>query len=600
MSPSARRLRTLGLLAVSALACDPRLPLASRPGSGAALAQAAESALDNLSFTMGPVVYRIPRLIVRGSPLSQSDLAALLDANSSEPLQARVARLSAREIVVPQLVAEQALGASRQVTTYRDIVLSDVTQGRVASAASTGGTFETTGAGPLSSGGFGRIAAGEIDMAGAVALYSERAGTPPPPYRKLYGSFSLDTLTANDADGTQVRVGRLSATDFQARPTPASWGETIKALGALPSEPKPSGAEMAKSLAASADLIDAFRIGTMEAVDVQVSSPKSRDAPNVRIARIAYAGAIEGGRPAEMRLDGMDVTSKDGSARIASIALAGFSLEPTVAGMRSLAGRGLEELDPAEFRKLMPVIGTLRLSGLSFDIPDEGKSASRIRFSIGGVEMTADRLLNGVPTNIAAAVDSLSLPIQPGTKQEGLRELAEMGYQTLDLSAKVAATWHEAANEIRISEASLRGMEMGSIVLRGVLGGVTRDLFSPDSAVAAVALVGATAQRLDLVLQNNGLFDKLTVWQSKAQKKSPEDLRREYGMMASLGISSVLGNSAQAKAVAQAVARFVAKPNRLTLSARTRDPAGLGISDLAGLSEPAALLDKLEVTAAAE
>jgi hypothetical protein len=61
----------------------------------------------------------------------------------------------------------------------------------------------------------------------------------------------------------------------------------------------------------------------------------------------------------------------------------------------------------------------------------------------------------------------------------------------------------------------------------------------------------------------------------------------------------MLGNTASAKTVGQAVARFIAKPGRLVISARSKDPAGLGISDLA-VPQPAALLEKIEITATAE
>jgi hypothetical protein len=36
------------------------------------------------------------------------------------------------------------------------------------------------------------------------------------------------------------------------------------------------------------------------------------------------------------------------------------------------------------------------------------------------------------------------------------------------------------------------------------------------------------------------------------------------------------------------------------ISAETKDPTGLGIADVVALGEPAAILDKLEVTATAE
>jgi hypothetical protein len=115
-----------------------------------------------------------------------------------------------------------------------------------------------------------------------------------------------------------------------------------------------------------------------------------------------------------------------------------------------------------------------------------------------------------------------------------------------------------------------------------------------------VALVGATARNIDLTIENEGLFERLIAREAEKQKRPPEDLRREYGMAAAVGVPATLGNTASAKAIGQAVARFIAKPGRLNISMRTKDPAGLGIADLMSATEPAALLDKLDITATAE
>jgi hypothetical protein len=71
-------------------------------------------------------------------------------------------------------------------------------------------------------------------------------------------------------------------------------------------------------------------------------------------------------------------------------------------------------------------------------------------------------------------------------------------------------------------------------------------------------------------------------------------------MAAAVAVPAMLGGSGQAKAIGQAVARFVAKPGKLSISAKTKDPAGLGIADFAVIGEPGAILEKLEVTATAE
>jgi hypothetical protein len=141
---------------------------------------------------------------------------------------------------------------------------------------------------------------------------------------------------------------------------------------------------------------------------------------------------------------------------------------------------------------------------------------------------------------------------------------------------------------------------MGQVSLKGVIGGVTRDLFDPDPAVATVAAFKATARSLELTAENTGLFDRYLQQEARKQKKTQETLRREYGAAAAFAVPMMLGNSDQAKAVGQAVARFIAKPTRLRITARAKNPDGLGITDLATLSDPAAALETLEIVATTE
>jgi hypothetical protein len=141
---------------------------------------------------------------------------------------------------------------------------------------------------------------------------------------------------------------------------------------------------------------------------------------------------------------------------------------------------------------------------------------------------------------------------------------------------------------------------MGNATLRGVLGNLTKDVFSPDSTVALVALVGATAKSLDLTVENQGLFERALAEAARKQGKAPDDLRREYGMAAAVAVPAMLGGSPAARNLGQAVARFIAKPGRLRISARSKEATGLGVSDMALLGNPSAIFDKLDVTATVE
>ena len=77
-------------------------------------------------------------------------------------------------------------------------------------------------------------------------------------------------------------------------------------------------------------------------------------------------------------------------------------------------------------------------------------------------------------------------------------------------------------------------------------------------ANGAVRGLDKTARSLDIVVRNGGLLERILSQQATAKKRSIDDLRREYGVAAVVAIPVMLGNSPAAKALGQAVARFVA------------------------------------------
>ena len=91
--------------------------------------------------------------------------------------------------------------------------------------------------------------------------------------------------------------------------------------------------------------------------------------------------------------------------------------------------------------------------------------------------------------------------------EDGLKELAALGYKELDLSWLTAASWNAATNELQLRELSMRGANMGSTNLRATIGGVTKDVFSADNAMAIVALLGATVKNADFRIENGGLVE---------------------------------------------------------------------------------------------
>jgi hypothetical protein len=558
-------------------------------------------AVENLTFSLPSVTYRIPRAELRGNTLSPAEISALLDPGSSVPVLERLTRLEASEILLPQVSAEQTVGGIRQETTYRDVRLTGIKDGRVASVVSGGGAFDSSGPAGASRGTFSQMDLTDIDLALAVALYAGTGRAEPDPPKRLYGSFSLEGMKVEDPSGATTGIARLASGEILARVTGPGLGATAQALSALSPDLGRTDVTVRRQIyGLVGDMIAMFDIRSLEATGFTFSD--RRNAANTgRIARLAFTGASEN-RPTEIRLEGLDVVSETGKVRIGSVAVGGLSLTPLLDAARGLAETGPDGTpDPAKLRKLFPSTGSLRVSDIAFEQVGPGPAAdSPGSFAIGTVEITADKPVDDLPSELRFGLRDIGFAVPAAEDAGALKDLAQLGYKRVDASLGIAARWDESRQEILLRDFSLRSPTMGDIAMSGVIGNVSRDAFNPDSAIALVALASAKAKSLDITVDNRGLYERILERQAKRERRSTEDLRREYGVAAAIGVPAMLGNSASARALGAALARFAAKPGTLAIQARAKNEAGLGLVDLTGSPDPTALLERLEIKASAQ
>lgn len=591
--PVSRWLRRLGIVL---LAASFGLP----PGGPARSAE--DFTIENVTVEIEGTTYRLPRIEVTGSELPRSDFAGLFATGAPEGFAIRVERLGAASIVIPELIVEQEVGDQRQVTTYRSIRAEDIRRGSVRRATSTGGTIAITGGGPgPQNGSFGRLTLDAIDLPQAARVAAEKGG-PEVAKKVVYGAFSLDDLKLDSADGSGFGVARLAGSDARARPLREPWNDAVAALAKIKPEGDVAPEERARAFAIFADLLDASSIGAVEATGMWMKLPPGPGSGEIRVARAAYAGG-GAGAPGGLRLEGIGAGGETVRVRIDALSFADYSFAPTRDGLQALSAQTKGPLSPAELRRLVPTIGTIRLTGLS--VEERGGQGAQpgsgpALFGIRDVEFSAGPPVGGIPTTMRIGFSGLTLPVPADAKDDPMRRLRAMGYAGLDLSSMVSAVWNEAASELRIVEISASGRDMGQARLTGLLGNVTREAFSLDAAVALVAMLGATAKSAELTVADEGLAERVLAQEAASRGKSADELRRDWGVMAAVGVPPMLGNGPAAKAIGQALARFVAKPGRLTVSARAKDAEGLGIADVTGVREPAAVLDRLEVSATAD
>jgi hypothetical protein len=596
------------------------LTLALALGSGIS-AGAADFQLDNVRLDLGGFAIAAPRIEVKGSPLEREQFAALLNGSSGDSAVARMSKLTAAEISAPELRFEQTLGPQKQTTIYRDIRFSDVREGRIGRGESTRGTMAVAGAatGPMT-GEILRTSFEALDLRQIARVLTEKAQPGVnEPLVPLFGRFEQDGYTLDMGKAGRMSLGKSSGSGFAAKVGPEPLGEVLSRLVALSDAAEKAAREpesAARPLKTEDDkrmglallsLYDSISYGNGELRDLAMTviTPPTPGAKSetveMKVARIAYgenAPARSG-----FSLEGTSFSGGGGKGQIETISYSGFSLSPMIEELKALLARPDADLDNLDFRKFVPTIGTIRMTGMSVDAPQpprRGQPQQPLRIGLGLMELKSGEQLNGVPTALSLTLDNLLLPVTEGPNNPAARDLIAMGYRMLDLSSRIEMAWDQAKSELGVRSLSLGAANMARLDISGILGNVTKDLFASDLALAQVAALGATVRSMDATLQNFGLLEKLIENQARKARRSPEDLRREYAMMASLGLSAILGPSDAAKTLTAAISRFAAQPRTLTVQASAKSASGLGLADVLTITDPTEIFDKIDLKANAE
>ncbi|PZP67719.1 hypothetical protein [Methylorubrum populi] len=633
MTSSTRR--PVLLRALLASACAVALLAGPAPSAPAAAQEAASAVqdlvLDNVSLAFGDTLVTAPKVTVSGTRLSRDDLLAILKSESKDAKDAskdswpaRLQRLDAGSLTMPELRVERRDGEKRQVVTYRDVAARTIRAGRISELTAAGATLSVEGAPQAGRGSYGRIRAEEVDLTALARLYSE-AGSATTPFLRLYASLAVEAIAFIDERGTTVSIARLTGRDLSGRQTPATWRGAVEALGdgGLAEDDR---AKRARAAGLLADLAEAVSVGSLEATDLKVKEVKGEDPLSFSIGRMSYTGGTE----AAITLADVGFGAKEAQGKVGRLTLTGFSLEPTITALRRLAkapapadaspGKGAapaQDPQEAELRRLTPVIGTLTLSDLGLDLAQAAVAPGPIasgdplkapkpvalpplHIGLRGASMSFGPPKDGVPTESRFSLTGLTMPASAVEGVPGLGSLGLYGYRDLDLDATADTAWSEDKRELSFKELSLSGKDMGRLHLNATLGGIGPEVFDPDAAVSGFAMLSATAKALDLTLENGGLFERFIDAQAKVLSLKPDELRKEYVTASVIGVPVILGNSAAAKAIGAAMGKFVAKPGILSISAKAKSGEGLGMVDVSTAPTPAAVLDKLDVSAKAD
>jgi hypothetical protein len=543
---------------------------------------------ENIEIDVGAMHYTIKRIELSGTSLTKADLDSLLDPKSTVSVADRIGKFSASQIAISEIAMQMTLGDQTEKDSYRDITLNDVVNGRVAKATIGGLTSDLTSpeAGAMHT-TYGPIKITGLDLSLAARIVSEARKSDSEPRSTLYDSLEIGNgKILMEKSNLEVDMGALSASDVRARPLRIPPTSAVTLLAAQDADGK------RQANVFIADIVDSFEVGRLDVADLRLRVTDKDASGTGTIGRISLSQMAHS-KIAEVGFENIAVQAQGSTVKIGALAFRDIDLGE----LRDLA-ESTAAHDSASRGADASIVSEISLTGLDVDAgkaKTETESGRRTRFQLGKLDLISADPVDGIPAHFSAVIDHFTLDLKDASAQWD--ELAALGYDRIDLSSRLEAHFDASKQEFGLENLSLSGIDMGAVKIVCSFGNVSKDLFSADQAQIEAAALSVLIRRIEIKVENSGLFERLIATAAKKSNKSPDEIREAYVAAAAISLPTLLGDGPAAKAVGSAIAKFIAAPKNLRIVAVA--PEGLGAADLVLIKDPNALMSKLSIEAAA-
>lgn len=578
-----------------------------------AWAQGQTVTLSDLRYSMGFGTVVIPRLEVRGTPLAESELRAILDPAAPGDVGARLQRLQAQAALMPEIIVETDLKGQTSRTVYRDVRIANIAAGVVGETTAAGATGESSdpraGAARLSMGAI-RMEALDLPLVARVIV-----GASPDPSREplapIYRTLTYADYAMELPGGLgQMSIRRVAATGFKARPGREPLNSAVRGLMEFADRQQDAGRNARPSpqdmvvMGQFFSIFENFEYGVMDIEDFRGRFGEGDQRAEFRIAAMRFS---DQSNSAGFGMRDMRVEAGPARFVMAELEARDFAVKPTFRAVAELLQSGNPQAFERDWHKLIPQLGTIRIAGVEIVAPDPDARSGRqqqnqqpqtLRITARSAELGFGAQLDGIPTAMRFGAEDIVVPLSANSRDDNIRQMRAMGINEISLGWLADLAWRQAQNTLDVNALNVTIRDQMTAAISGRLGNVTREAFSTDAALAQVAWLSATAQQIRFSVQNSGLFERIVANEARKARKQPDQLRREWGSLAAIGLPAILGDSEGAKAIAGAVSRFIARPGALELEATSKAPAGLGLADaVVAAGNPQSLFDKVEIRA---
>lgn len=537
-------------------------------GGGGSTRAAELATADNVVITSGTTTIRIGHIEVAGSSLSNADLTSLFDTKDPKVLEARMRKLDAASIVIPEIAVETIEGSASDRFSQKQVRLTDVHGGR----AETGSAAESLLAEKndkldtvisIASTTFKGL-----DLAQIVHLATGPRTDDAEPPRPLVDDIALQTVTIGGAnkDGSPTVIASVRGTGLKGR--------------TLRSNPGDAANDGKATLAAMNDIAHSFSAELIEADGLALDGTVGASTNGLKSLALKHV-AVRG----------------FGDGKLARFELIGLALEGNEKqpGRMALASAEIDHV--ASNASPVPSIDKIELHDFALDIPSDDKSAARIAVSVAHAAYQAPGLVIGkLPAKATLSIEHAAFDVPPDSGVAPM--LLAMGYKHLDLSSESASRYDAAGQKLDIDRLSVAGAGMGALDLKLSLAKVSEAIVSQNDAAQKAAAAAILVKTLDVTLQDDGLIDKAIGFKAAIDSVTVAEERANLAQMLDLGMLTFgLQDSDKAQIIVAALQKFIAKPKTLHIALASRN--GLGVASIPLIDSPRTLLDAVEVEASA-
>ena len=553
----------------------------STPAPAARVPAADFATADDIVVTSGPSTIRIKHIEIAGSSLSSADVAALFDAKNpgaenpgaKDPkvLEARLRKLDAASIVIPEITVDSINGTKETHVAQKQVLLAGVRSGRAATGSAGTATMAFKNGTTDAELSIGAATFKGLDLAQIAHLAAGPRSDDAEALRPICDEIAIQAVTIGGAvkDGQPVTIATIREAGLKGRPLGTGFGDTAD-----------GGKEAAAALK---DIAHSFSADLIEAHDVGLAGRAASATDGLRSLALEHV-AVRG----------------LGDGKLARFEMSGLAVEGNEKQPGKLALASAEIDDVATDATPVPSVDRIDLRDLAVDIPtdDKARSGQRIALAVAHAGYEAPGLVVGkLPQRATLSIEHAAFDVPPDNGAAPV--LLAMGYKRLDLSSESISRYDAAGQTLDLDRLALVGVGMGALDIKLGLAKVSEGIVSQNDAVQKAAAAAVLVKTLELTLRNDGLIDKAIGFKAAIDGVTLDQERTNIAQLVDTGLVGFgLQASAKAQRVVAALHKFIAEPKTLHIALASKN--GLGADAIPLIDSPQALLDALEVEAGAD